>query len=154
MTFPIYFGLVFFKRFFILIISNTLSKHGSVTNMLFKGSTIRLFFIGIYLFLSLLIGLFHDHDSDCQDHGNCPACLWEKTFQNADEITASIWQIIQQPYPSVLSLNPCVSCVWHSQLCRSDPAVRRRRAFQRAVPTIQAGEQLMARIEPSDKERP
>ena len=116
MTFPIYFGLVFLKRFFILITDNTLSKHGSVTSMLFKGSTIRLFFIGIYLFLSLLIGLFHVHDSDCQDHGNCPACLWEKTFQNADEMTASIWQIIQRPYPYVSSLNPCVPCVWHSQL--------------------------------------
>ena len=44
--------------------------------------TLLISFLVCYIFLSLFIDFFHDHEADWSFHDNCPACQWEKQHQD------------------------------------------------------------------------
>jgi hypothetical protein len=39
-------------------------------------------FLACYIFLSLFVDLFHNHEADCDFHDNCLACQWENQQQD------------------------------------------------------------------------
>jgi len=44
--------------------------------------TLLISFLTCYLFLSLFVEFFHDHEADLRFHDNCPACQWENQHQD------------------------------------------------------------------------
>lgn len=64
-----------------------------------------------YAVIALFISLAHYHETDCQFHDNCPACVWEIQARDTDSVTTQALASISDPD---LWIFPFIHCEIHN----------------------------------------